>query len=189
MPRVFIAINLPKKTIGKLADKQKEISLDFDSDPVKWVSSDNLHITLAFLGQIKKTELKSVEREVEKINFNSFRVNTDEIKYIPNRREAKMIWAIVEDNKKLQELKKRVEDALKGSDTNYSPDLKEFKPHITLGRIRTFEFKKISLEEIPLLEDQFIEDNFEIESFEIMESRLKKGGPEYKIIKSIKSNK
>ena len=68
--------------------------------------------------------------------------------------------------------------------TNYSPENHSFKPHVTLARIREWEFRRIELEERPLVEEDISLD-FEVNSVEIMESELKRGGPEYVVLESI----
>jgi 2'-5' RNA ligase len=59
-----------------------------------------------------------------------------------------------------------------------------YAPHITLGRIRQWEFRQIELEERPQVEEE-ISLSFEINSIEVMESELKRGGAEYTVLESI----
>lgn len=184
MKRLFLAINLPKKHKKTLKEKREEIKVNFEADPVKWVSEGNLHITLAFIGDVKESKIDVLREDLNKINFASISLNFGEIKYIPNRRKAKLIW-VESKSDALTNLKKRVDDFLENSEAiNYQSDDREFIPHITLGRIKSFKFKKIPLEEIPLLEDEFVDISFTVKSFELMESKLKKRGPSYKIIES-----
>lgn len=184
MKRLFLAINLSKKNKEILKEKKEEIKINFETDPVKWVKEDNLHITLAFIGDVKESNISHLREDLDKINFNSLNLTFGEIKYIPNRRKAKLIWVEGESNQ-LGDLKKKIDERLKKSEAiNYSPEDREFIPHITLGRVKSFQFKKIPLEEIPLLEDEFVNISFKVDSFELMESKLKKRGPTYKIIES-----
>ena len=63
--------------------------------------------------------------------------------------------------------------------------IKEFNiaPHITLGRIKTWEFRRLELEERPQIAED-IDLTFEVASIEVMESDLKREGPEYVILES-----
>ena len=54
--RIFIAINLPEEVKRQLAKYQDT----WNDLPAKWVSQDNLHITLVFLGYISDVELGEV---------------------------------------------------------------------------------------------------------------------------------
>jgi len=53
---------------------------------------------------------------------------------------------------------------------------------MTLGRIRQWQFKRIEKEEIPSLGE--INLKFRVNSIEVMESELKRSGPDYTILKS-----
>ena len=56
-------------------------------------------------------------------------------------------------------------------------------PHITLGRIKLWEFRQIEPEERPDVSRE-IDLVFEVNSIEVMESQLKRIGPDYTILKS-----
>jgi len=63
-----------------------------------------------------------------------------------------------------------------------------FSPHITLGRLRQWEFRKIEPEERPNINEE-INFGFEVTSIEVMESNLRKGGAEYSVLESHKLGK
>lgn len=60
-----------------------------------------------------------------------------------------------------------------------------FAPHVTLARIKQFELHKMEREEVPRI-DEPINHTFLVESIDVMESELKKGGPKYTILESLK---
>ena len=62
---------------------------------------------------------------------------------------------------------------------------REFSPHITLARIKTWQWREIEPEERPEIERE-IDLNFEVNSIEVMESAIKRTGAEYNILESIK---
>ena len=55
--------------------------------------------------------------------------------------------------------------------------------HITLARLRQWEFNKIEPEEKPEINED-INLTFEVNSIEVMESELKRGGPNYIVLES-----
>ena len=63
-----------------------------------------------------------------------------------------------------------------------------FASHITLGRLKLWEFRQIEPEERPEVEEE-ISFSFEVNSVEIMESRLKPSGPDYFVLESIELGK
>lgn len=157
--RIFIAINLPgdvKKVLASYAKRWSDL-------PCKWTKKDNLHITLEFLGDVSDEDLLDVFKETRELaeKHKPFVIKLDRICYGPlGKIPPHMIWAV---GSKIEEL--------------------NLIPHITLARIKKWEWKKIEPEERPQI-DENINLEFEVESIEVMESVLKRGGPEYTILES-----
>ncbi len=160
--RIFIAINLPqniKEELLKYREKWPQL-------PARWTKKENLHITLEFLGYLPSEEILELCQKTRKIasEKKSFSLCLNKICYGPpgkkNSRLPRMVWATGEK-------------------------IKEFNihPHITLARIRTWQFRQMEEEERPEINEE-IDLSFEVDSIEIMESRLKRGGPEYAILES-----
>lgn len=157
--RIFIAINLPediKKELSAFQEKWPEL-------PCRWTKKENLHITLEFLGYLTDEELielcqKTKEMASGKMVFN---IHLNKICYgPPNKKPPRMVWVVGEKIKEFN-----------------------FIPHITLGRIKTWEFGQIEPEERPEINED-ISLSFEVNSIEVMESQLKRGGSEYTVLES-----
>jgi 2'-5' RNA ligase len=188
--RVFIAINLPEKIKSKLTEYQ----LKWPELPCRWTKRENLHITLKFLGYLTDEELIEFCQKIKEIASKKkvFSVKLNKICYGPLKKPfrsmnlsdsfrrsssfstknwtPRMIWAIGERIKEGDESSARVFN---------------FIPHITLGRIKTWQFRQIEPEERSKIDEE-IDLNFEVSSIEIMESKLKRGGSEYTILESFK---
>jgi len=188
--RIFIAVNLPEKVRDKLADyKEKWPEL-----PGRWTKPENLHITLAFIGYSSDEGLAEACGIIKKVaeKHQPFSVNINKICYGPKsnsvyaeeNKSPRMVWAIGEKSKEFSSLKKDLDDSLLGSsEIRFSEENKEFSPHITLARIKTWEWAKIEPEERPEINED-VDINFSVDSIEVMESELKRGGSEYEIIDS-----
>jgi len=179
--RIFIAINLPgdiKKELFSYSEKYTEL-------PAKWTAKDNLHITLEFLGDLTDEELGEVCVIVKEIaqKHNCFSLNINQILYGPSKKiPPKMVWAEGEKSKELSLLREDLENYLTEK-VRFIPENRIFAPHITLARISAWEFKGIEPEERPEINES-IDLAFTVESIEVMESVLKRGGPQYSIIES-----
>ncbi len=181
--RIFIAINLPERVKRNLVPFQKK----WPEIPAKWVKPENLHITLEFLGYLKDEELVEVCRFTKEaaLKHNSFDINLIKICYgLPlsagqalDKKPPRMIWAVGEKSEEFTALKDGLDKSLGISES------REFSPHITLGRIRKWDWQRIEPEERPEINEE-INLIFSVNSIEIMESVLKRGGPEYSIIES-----
>ncbi len=164
MHRIFRAINLPENVKEQLAEYQKKIEKLFQPPaPIRWTKADNLHITLEFLGNLSDDEVMKVCQDTEEFakSHKPFTISLNEISYAPpDKMPPRMIWAT---GRKIDEL--------------------NLTPHITLGRIKMWEFRRIEPEERPDVY-QKIDLDFEVNSLEVMESHLKKSGPAYTVLQS-----
>ncbi len=162
--RIFIAINLPENIKNRL-EKYKEKWPDL---PAKWTKKENLHITLEFLGYLSDEEIMDLCQKIKKTaaKKKSFDIRLNRICYGPPKKSLnagiipRMVWV--------------TGDRIKEINLN---------PHITLARIKTWEFRQMETGERPEINED-IDLSFEVNSIEIMESRLKRGGPEYFVLES-----
>jgi len=179
--RIFIAINLPeeiKKKLFNYSEKYPEL-------PCKWTNKNNLHITLEFLGTLTDEEVGEVCVIVKDVaqRHSCFSLNINQILYGPVKKiPPRMIWAEGEKSKELSSLREDLENSLTEK-VRFVPENRTFAPHITLARISAWEWKGIEPEERPEINEK-IDLIFTIESIEVMESELKREGPQYTILES-----
>lgn len=179
--RVFIAINLPNDIKKYLAGFEKK----WQDVPAKWTATENLHITLIFLGEVTDQELGDICMAVKEVakNYHTFNVALNKIGYGPvDKIPPRYIWVGGRGSKELSALKKDLENAL-AEVVHIAPDNKSFHPHITLARIGAWQWRAINPEERPEV-NEMIDVSFTVESIEVMESELKRGGPQYTIVDS-----
>lgn len=181
--RIFIAINLPE-------DVKKQLSLyqsKWPELPCRWTKKENIHITLVFLGYVKDEELPEILEIVKKAasKNKSFLINLRKICYGPtDKKPPRMVWAEGEKSKELANLQTDLENSLQGEVSNFKKENRAFACHITLGRLKLWEFRAMEPEERPEIKEE-ISLSFEVNSIEIMESKLKPQGPDYFILESM----
>ena len=181
--RIFIAINLPENVKKKLAEFQSI----WPELPIRWTKKDNLHITLKFLGYISEEELLEVCQLATQVAERNepFSISLKKIIYGPPKKTPpRMVWVEGERSEEFARLRDDLESSLLGSDkVRFSAEKRAFSPHITLGRVRVFEWRQMEPEERPEVGEE-INLTFEVNSIEVMESQLKKGGSEYFVLES-----
>lgn len=181
--RIFIAINLPKDLKVELAAFESKWP-DF---PARWTKKDNIHITLAFIGYVNPEELYYISKTAKEVAARNspFTVKLSKVCYGPvDKIPPRMIWAIGEKSKEFTDLRGDLEKTLFDSGKiNFSPEKREFSPHITLARIIQWGWNRIEPEERPAIEED-INLTFPVDSIEVMESVLRPGGAEYTILES-----
>ncbi len=176
--RIFIAINLPngvKKNLARYKERWSEI-------PAKWVKEENIHLTLEFLGYVSDQEVLDIINMTREAvsKCSQFFITLNKVSYGPdNKIPPKMIWVSGEISEELNSLKQELDKALGVMET------RKFTPHITLARVKKWDWQRIEPDEREDI-DKDISINFDVNSVEIMESVLKKGGPEYTVLESIK---
>ncbi len=180
--RVFLAINLTdnaKTTINDLLIKLRK-----NIEHVKWVDSAGLHVNLHFLGNLNAY---SVDRLIVNLHNLEGRYNGEMtfaingLNAFPNIHNPRIIFLDCKQQTgaSIMKLHKEILDEL--IKLNLDIDLRRFYPHITLGRAKSKINSRI-FSQYGLSEKLFFSAN----SFELMESDLKPGGAEYKVIKSFK---
>jgi len=184
--RIFIAINLSenaKRTLAAYEDK-------WPSLPAKWTKPDNLHITAVFIGYISDNELVDVCSGIKSFiaRQESFSIKLSKVCYGPPDSKVgqvpRMVWAIAEESEQFTSLcDSLTKGILSLPDVAFRPDNKKSIPHITLARIKEWEWRRIEPEERPEVED-YVDLEIPVESIEVMESQMKQGGPEYTILES-----
>lgn len=171
MARCFIAVNLPeeiKEKIGKLAEK-------LDVDGIKPVETNNLHITLKFLGEIDDETIGKIENTLDKIKLDKFNISIEGIGVFPNENYVKVVW-IGCISKELEMLAETIDTNLK---EKFQIESEHFVGHLTIARVK----RKIDLSKF-LNENRNVKiGTVEVNSFELMESKLTPNGPEYSAIK------
>jgi len=177
--RLFIAINLPEKVKNRLGS----YSLKYQELPARWTKKQNIHITLVFLGYVKEDEISEILKNTEQVvkNHSSFSLTLNKICFGPPKKTPRMVWAVGEKSEELGKLRTGLENSL--SNLVFKKEKRAYSPHITLARLKQWEFKNIEPEERPEIE-QNISLSFEVNSIEIMESQLKRTGAEYSVMQS-----
>ncbi len=207
--RVFIAINLPENIKKKLS----EYEMKWPELPCRWTKRYNLHITLAFLGYLTEEELLEICKNTKEValKHEPFSIKLNKIIYGPPDTTPRMVWAEGEKSQELGNLQQDLNDNLirtspelksvprsrtatgmvaeglvkEGRPRTRASSVRgrAYSPHITIGRLKQWEFRKIEPEERPEINEE-INLTFEVESIEVMESELKKTGPVYTVLES-----
>jgi 2'-5' RNA ligase len=134
--RTFVAIDLPgphKAELRRLQDR-----LAPEAPGVRWVGESQLHLTLAFLGDVPDAEIDTVCRAVAGASapFSPFELVLAGLGAFPKPGRPRVVWAGMAGAglASLASLRAAVVAAL-GS-AGHAPADDRFTPHITLGRIK-----------------------------------------------------
>lgn len=132
--RSFIALPISKETANELGDVAAKMSYQDKSNAVKWVDQENYHITLAFLGEQRESDLEVLAEQLdESLIQHEFLLNLSHISPFPEAK-PKLFAAMVEKNEGILSVHKQVVSSINSSAIMFNK--RKFIPHLTLGRSR-----------------------------------------------------
>jgi 2'-5' RNA ligase len=176
--RVFIACDLfHAKIPGVIAEIKKA------GAKIKFIEPQNSHITLKFLGEVSGEGVLEIGNIMENIFHGAFPMEAqlNEIGAFPNPRYIRVIWIGVECPE-LERLQRELDNALNAMGFRRERD---FKLHLTIGRIRSAKNKQRLIETVQGLEGLEI-GKVMIDSVKLKKSDLTPKGPIYTDLKVVK---
>jgi len=127
--RLFVAINFMPGTISRLAALRDELRAI--SRGGNFTLTENLHLTLVFLGDCDERQVKVARTAIDGTNFAPFDLMIESIGKF-KRDGGDLWWAGARENKPLMDLQCSLTDNL--SAVGFVLEKRKFSPHITLGR-------------------------------------------------------
>jgi 2'-5' RNA ligase len=126
--RLFVALELPLPTRERLAGLDPEIR------GVRWVTAEQIHLTMSFLGEVEADAEERLRDALAKVRVGSFFLPLTGVGVFGGERPT-VVWAGVgKGHPHLFALHKRIQDQILRA--GLEPDLRPFHPHVTLGRAR-----------------------------------------------------
>ncbi|NND97251.1 MAG: RNA 2',3'-cyclic phosphodiesterase [Pirellulaceae bacterium] len=183
--RTFIAIPLAGNVTGgatKLIRKLRE-----SDDGIKWVPTDNLHLTLKFLGDVENTEVPEICNALGTIcdQYEPFFLNFAGTGGFPDDDKPRILYVGVEDpSGSLVKLVAEIETAM--ADLGFKPEPRDYRPHLTLGRTRS-RSRTADSEVIARMKEHkdIVLGDMEVDAVELIASFMDKGGPTYQVMDTI----
>src|ERR1044071_4869188 len=168
--RLFVSIELPESVTQTLAQLDPEIR------GVRWLEARQMHLTLAFLGDIGAETQEACSEKLRAISWKSFFLPIIGLGTFPSKGWPKIVWiGVGTGHPHLFQLHKRVQEALLA--VGLEPDLRSFHPHVTLARSRCGSPQTIR----PFLKSHgdFDAGMIHVESFVLNSSELTPAGSVY----------
>jgi 2'-5' RNA ligase len=181
--RTFIALELPealKKAFANLQARLRE-----QTDCVRWVRPDHIHLTLKFLGPTDEGLVEPVSRILENISKSAppFSLMMAGIGAFPNTRNPKVVWAGMQGPiDTLIKFQASLEQAL--SVVGFAQEKRPFAPHLTLGRVKDSRGKKNLEMVLEKFKAQEI-GTYTADTIVFYRSDLQPAGPIYSALKTI----
>lgn len=171
--RLFLAVWLNQELRQAIHDYLRQLSLN--SDGVRWVRPEQFHVTLQFLGEQPAELIPRLNQQLIDLaaGTSSFQLGLGAGGCFPERGTPRVLWlGLTQGATELSALAKAIGIAC--ANVGMNGDEKPFKPHLTLGRVKTPSacFNQELLR-------QGVHGNMLVTSFSLVESVLKPSGSIY----------
>lgn len=123
--RLFISVDFTEEILNVLTDSMKQLKKQSVSGG--FTRHENLHLTLAFIGETEEKDVEKVIRCMEKIKMQPF-----EMSISGSGRFGDLWWVGIEKNEKLAQLADQLRKEIRSADLPV--DGKKFNPHVTIAR-------------------------------------------------------
>jgi 2''-5'' RNA ligase len=134
--RAFIAIELPQHLQDAIEKQTARLRQTLGDQIIRWVPSQNMHLTLKFLGDIATSHVDFLKQLIahEAASHQQFDLQIGGLGSYPTSRRPRVVWAGLHAPADLTSLHKSIETG--ASRLGYEKEEHAFSPHLTLGRVR-----------------------------------------------------
>lgn len=180
--RCFIAIKI-QKTVKESIENIKQNLMKSGAD-VKWVSFENLHITLKFLGKTDELLVPSIiDSLYKKLSpYTPFYIKITGIGCFPGLKRPRVLWIGSETPEILRKIQSDVENEM--AKFGYTEEKRTYTAHITIGRVRSQKINRDLIKKMDGLREQDF-GAMEINKICLMKSELKPAGAQYHTLAEI----
>ena len=144
--RSFLAFELPEEIKGIITHVSEDLRKS--SPDLKWVRVDNIHLTLVFMGNVKRDDLPAIGDAARKVcqGYGHFNISMKGMGVFPNRRNPRVIWLGLEgDLERMSFLRDALQKHLRPF--GIKEEKRRFKPHLTIGRFRKVGKSNFNIDE------------------------------------------
>ena len=191
MIRTFIAFDIDEHTRAECMELTY-IGKSIYHKEINWVEPQNFHFTYLFLGDIVPSDKRFVESLISELanNLPVLHLTSGELKWNPPYK-PQCLWIEYKFNKDtdsspastfISSRKKFIYD-LKQELTYLELDKRDFKFHLTLGRVKSKVYKSLNLIKWNLNEE-IIKKEITLSRITLYQSILYPQGPVYKVLAS-----
>lgn len=134
--RTFIAIELPILVCDAIQKQTDRLHQTLGNDFVRWVPTQNMHLTLKFLGDTSTSYLDFLKQMLvrEADSHPQFDLQLGGLGSFPTRHNPRLLWIGIHAPPDLASLQRSVDAG--ASRLGYKTEERAFSPHLTIGRAR-----------------------------------------------------
>ncbi|MDK2979930.1 MAG: 2,3-cyclic 3-phosphodiesterase [Chloroflexota bacterium] len=187
--RTFFACQINDKNLARIEKLIFELKKR-TPDAVKWVNPRNIHLTIKFLGEFKRTDVDRVKPLLIQslADFKPFPIAIRDLGAFPSIGKPQTIWLGMQADPALMELVNTLEERCAA--LGYAREKRPFAAHITLGRLRpsTTSGNQKAIADVLHINQNLDIGQQSVDALYFYQSELTPKGPIYKTLFSIPFN-
>jgi len=143
--RAFVAVEIHPANRAVILEFQTRLADQVHG--LRWVASESLHLTLAFLGDVPDAKLTTLNEEIAHAiqEFSPFQMTARGLGAFPSAARAQTVWIDLETAGPLLPLRAAVVEATRKAGCPPKDD--RFTPHVTIARARRDSRRGLDLRE------------------------------------------
>ena len=172
MPRLFVALQLPEPLTQAVSE------LQFGLRSARWLNEEGLHLTLAFVGEVGRSEQRRIEAALEAVTAPALHMELHGLGCFPPRGAPRTLWTGASPKAEIVSLARSVRRALERG--GLTLERRKFMPHVTIARFRQPP-SPTELERYLGTHSLFRTSRAGVASFHVLSSVLRSSGARYTI--------
>ena len=173
--RAFVSINIPENIKKQILEIQTKLPEFFG----KKTESENLHLTLKFLGEISNEKIGEIREKLRKVRYSNYQTYLDYSGFFDNQKYG-VVWLHLPNCEGLQKI---LDETL--YEIGFEKESR-FMSHLTIARIKKVADKEKFIEEIKQIKIPKV--SFQVNGFYLMKSELCRDKRKYSIIEEYALN-
>ena len=181
--RLFLAIKIEPET--GFTEVYNGLKTNLRAQSIKWVELFNVHFTLKFFGETAVDIIPDICLKIEESikDVSGFEMHINKTGIFGSSYQPRVIWFGIDNNPTLTTLAENILDKM--TTIGFLRDRQNFVPHLTIGRIKYVDDKKLFNQIVERYATADIQ-KVAVKELHLYESILRKEGPIYKVVKSFK---
>ncbi len=179
--RAFLGIQLPEAVRASLQLLQRQLASS--GADVKWVEPQDLHITVKFLEEISDTQREAIDMLLRRLCEPQapYSIRLGALGAFPSLTDPRVIWVGLTEG--AERVKQLVEN-LEREGTAIPREVREYTPHITLGRVRSSRHCQALIAQLQTIAWQ-APASWRAETVTFYQSQLSSAGPRYTVLADV----
>ena len=179
--RTFIAVEIPSQIQEIIQQKTEVLRKEIGTSIVRWVPSQNIHLTLKFLGDVSSANIDILAQmlRAEADSCPPFEIHLSGLGSFPSSKRPRVLIIRIQAPAELETLQRGIESA--ANRLGYESDEHGFSPHLTLGRVKQNSLTSDQQKIRKVLEETKIDSlgTARVDSVHLYKSDLKPTGSVY----------